>query len=276
MTTITAVNPPPANLIKPNMTLTGRSEYLKWVNDSLKMNLQKVEEMCTGTAYCQFMHVLFPESIVLKRVRWFANSDHQYMDNFKILQKAFAELQVKKLIPLERLVKGNFMENYDFLVWFKVFYDANFQEWPPGYDAKEIREAAIAARPSSTVPTKTPDTLHAPRNTPTRDQSNVSPLSAAVSSAESSLRNKMNETQQSLRQLQIENTKVTKERDELKAHLDFSYREVERVNYSLSAVREYCTENMEMQPEILKIILAISYQMPEGNQSADYNFDETH
>ena len=31
------------------------------------------------------------------------------------------------------------MENYDFLVWFKVFYEANFQEWPPGYDAKEVR-----------------------------------------------------------------------------------------------------------------------------------------
>lgn len=48
---------------------------------------------------------LFLESIVLKRVRWFANSDHQYMDNFKILQKAFAELQVKKVNESNRLFR---------------------------------------------------------------------------------------------------------------------------------------------------------------------------
>ena len=31
------------------------------------------------------------------------------------------------------------MENYEFLVWFKVFYDANFVEWPVAYNANEER-----------------------------------------------------------------------------------------------------------------------------------------
>ena len=33
---------------------------LAWVNDCLDAQLAKIEEMCTGAAYCQFMDMLFP------------------------------------------------------------------------------------------------------------------------------------------------------------------------------------------------------------------------
>ena len=37
-----------------------RHHMLAWVNDSLMTNYSKVEELCTGAAYCQFMDMLFP------------------------------------------------------------------------------------------------------------------------------------------------------------------------------------------------------------------------
>ena len=37
-----------------------RHDMLAWVNDCLMSNLTKIEEMCTGAAYCQFMDMLFP------------------------------------------------------------------------------------------------------------------------------------------------------------------------------------------------------------------------
>lgn len=37
-----------------------RHEILNWINDTLRTNLTKVEELCTGSAYCQFMDMLFP------------------------------------------------------------------------------------------------------------------------------------------------------------------------------------------------------------------------
>lgn len=40
-----------------------RHDMLAWVNDCLMSNLTKIEEMCTGAAYCQFMDMLFPGSI---------------------------------------------------------------------------------------------------------------------------------------------------------------------------------------------------------------------
>ena len=35
-------------------------------------------------------------------------------------------LSVLKVIPIEKLVKGKYMENFEFVQWFKKFFDANF------------------------------------------------------------------------------------------------------------------------------------------------------
>lgn len=37
-----------------------RHDMLAWVNDCLQSSFTKVEELCTGAAYCQFMDMLFP------------------------------------------------------------------------------------------------------------------------------------------------------------------------------------------------------------------------
>ena len=44
-----------------------RHEMLAWVNDCLQTKYVKIEEMCSGSAYCQFIDMLFPSkfSIIL-------------------------------------------------------------------------------------------------------------------------------------------------------------------------------------------------------------------
>ena len=44
-----------------------RHDMLAWVNDCLMSNLTKIEEMCTGAAYCQFMDMLFPGIISINK-----------------------------------------------------------------------------------------------------------------------------------------------------------------------------------------------------------------
>uniref|UniRef100_A0A8C9BHD8 Calponin-homology (CH) domain-containing protein n=1 Tax=Phocoena sinus TaxID=42100 RepID=A0A8C9BHD8_PHOSS len=64
-------------------------DMLAWINESLQLNLTKIEHLCSGAAYCQFMDMLFPGSIALKKVKFQAKLEHEYIQNFKILQGGF-------------------------------------------------------------------------------------------------------------------------------------------------------------------------------------------
>lgn len=117
-----------------------RHDMLAWVNDCLMSNLTKIEEMCTGAAYCQFMDMLFPGSMMVKKVKYKTNLEHEYIQNFKLLQGSFKKMNVDKIIPIDKLVKGRFQDNFEFVQWFKKFFDANYQgQDMDGYNALEVR-----------------------------------------------------------------------------------------------------------------------------------------
>lgn len=50
-----------------------------------------------GAAYCQFMDMLFPGCILLKKVKFQAKLEHEYIHNFKVLQAAFKRMSVDKV-----------------------------------------------------------------------------------------------------------------------------------------------------------------------------------
>lgn len=118
-----AVNVYSTNVTTDNLS---RHDMLSWVNDCLRSQFTKIEELCTGAAYCQYMDMLFPGSVPMKRVKFRTNLDHEYIQNFKILQAAFKKMNVDKIIPIDKLIKGRFQDNFEFLQWFKKFFDANY------------------------------------------------------------------------------------------------------------------------------------------------------
>ncbi|KAH8390194.1 hypothetical protein KR200_009407 [Drosophila serrata] len=132
-----AVNVYSTNVTTENLS---RHEMLAWVNDCLKSNFSKIEELCTGAAYCQFMDMLFPNSVPLKRVKFRTNLEHEYIQNFKLLQASFKKMSVDKIIPIDKLIKGRFQDNLEFLQWFKKFFHANYKG--RDYDASAAREGA--------------------------------------------------------------------------------------------------------------------------------------
>merc|ERR1719385_429690 len=81
--------------------------------------------------------MLFPGSVPLKRVKFGTNLEHEYIQNFKLLQAAFKKLNVDKVAPVDRLVKGRFQDNFEFMQWFRKFFDANYDG--SEYDAFEMR-----------------------------------------------------------------------------------------------------------------------------------------
>lgn len=90
-----AVNVYSTNVTSDNLS---RHDMLAWVNDCLQSNFAKIEELCTGAAYCQFMDMLFPGSVPMKRIKFKTNLEHEYIQNFKILQAGFKKMNVDKVI----------------------------------------------------------------------------------------------------------------------------------------------------------------------------------
>lgn len=83
------------------------------------------------------MDMLFPNSVALKRIKFRCNQEHEFVHNFKLLQACFQKQSVRKEIPIERLIKGRFQDNFEFLQWFRKFFFANHNHRP--YDALAMR-----------------------------------------------------------------------------------------------------------------------------------------
>merc|ERR1719245_2308252 len=77
--------------------------------------------------------MLFPGCIQLKKVKFNTKLEHEYINNFKVLQNSFKSVNVDKIIPVDKLVKGRFQDNFEFVQWFKKFFDANYggEEYDP-------------------------------------------------------------------------------------------------------------------------------------------------
>eukprot|EP00092_Neocalanus_flemingeri_P007815 GFUD01008436.1.p1 GENE.GFUD01008436.1~~GFUD01008436.1.p1 ORF type:complete len:278 (-),score=91.97 GFUD01008436.1:405-1238(-) len=129
-----------------------RHDMLAWVNDCIQTKFAKIEELCSGAAYCQFMDMLFPGSVQVKKIKFNTKLEHEYLTNFKVLQASFKKMNVDKIVPVDRLVKGRFQDNFEFLQWFKKFFDANYDG--QDYDAigmrggEEVGSGGKPARPN--------------------------------------------------------------------------------------------------------------------------------
>merc|ERR1719341_2684669 len=93
--------------------------------------------------------MLFPGSVQVKKVKFNTKLEHEYITNFKVLQASFKKMNVDKIVPVDRLVKARFQDNFEFLQWFKKFFDANYGG--QDYDAIGMRggeEVGSAGKPA--------------------------------------------------------------------------------------------------------------------------------
>ncbi|XP_023248722.1 uncharacterized protein LOC111644192 [Seriola lalandi dorsalis] len=102
-----------------------RYELLAWLNETLQTGFTKVEQVCTGAAYCQLMDWLCPGSLDLSRVRFQSNNVVDCIHNYSLLQTAFRKAGVVRHIPIQALIKKNSVVALTFLQWFKTFFDKN-------------------------------------------------------------------------------------------------------------------------------------------------------
>ena len=118
-----------------------KSELIAWVNNLLCISITKVEQMASAAAYCQIMDVIYPGCIPMSKINWGAKYEHEFVNNYKLLQQAFDKQSVHKHIEVEKLIKAKYQDNLEFLQWFKRFFDLNCRGGE-GYQAIERRKGA--------------------------------------------------------------------------------------------------------------------------------------
>eukprot|EP01118_Nematostelium_gracile_P019726 TRINITY_DN925_c0_g1_i3.p1 TRINITY_DN925_c0_g1~~TRINITY_DN925_c0_g1_i3.p1 ORF type:complete len:124 (+),score=31.64 TRINITY_DN925_c0_g1_i3:1-372(+) len=75
----------------------GRVELLNWLNEFLQLDYKKIEQVCSGAAYCQLMDALYPGKVPLSKVNFNAKFDYEFTKNFQILQGVFEKCGIEKV-----------------------------------------------------------------------------------------------------------------------------------------------------------------------------------
>uniref|UniRef100_A0A670HYP6 Microtubule-associated protein RP/EB family member 3 n=1 Tax=Podarcis muralis TaxID=64176 RepID=A0A670HYP6_PODMU len=218
-----------------------------------------------GAAYCQFMDMLFPGCIHLRKVKFQAKLEHEFIHNFKVLQAAFKKMGVDKIISVERLVKGKFQDNFEFIQWFKKFFDANYdgKEYNPLL-ARQGQEVAPSPNP---VPQRTSPT--GPKNLQNPARLNVAP-SNIVRKNPPLARNGGSEADAQILELnqQLVDLKLTV--DGLEKERDFYFSK-------LRDIELICQEHESENSPIISGIIGILYATEEGfAPPEDEELDEQH
>jgi RP/EB family microtubule-associated protein len=168
------------------------------------------------------------------------------------------------VIPVEKLVKGRFQDNFEFVQWFKKFFDAN-------YDGREYDP--VAARDGlpltvnegkqtvSTKPMQRPAMRADPKPT-----AQVVPKTAAVSHSKPKVVASTNSSKSSLNgnahlnaELQQENLRLLNEANEIKTTLDGLEKERDFYFGKLRDIEVLCQEYEAEDLPVVKKILEILY-----------------
>lgn len=75
----------------------------------------------------------------MHKINWAANKTHEYVANYKILQDCFSKLHIERFIDVARLTGGRYMDNLEFMQWFKRFFEMTCAGKPSNYDAAAQR-----------------------------------------------------------------------------------------------------------------------------------------
>lgn len=114
----------------------GKVLIMQWLNElldvskldfkSLKLQISKIEQCATGSVYCAVMDALYPNTFNFAKVKWGAKHEHEFVENYKILQSAFDKNGVKRFIEVGKLVKAKYQDNLEFCQWLKAYFEKNF------------------------------------------------------------------------------------------------------------------------------------------------------
>ncbi|KAK7703710.1 microtubule integrity protein mal3 [Botryosphaeria dothidea] len=222
-----------------------RQELLAWVNNLLQLNITKVEQCGAGAVYCQIFDSIFLD-VPMSRVKFNANTEYQYLQNFKVLQNTFAKHQIDRPVRVQDLVKCKMQDNLEFLQFCKRYWD---QYYPGGdYDAPVRRKGSGAPAAAGGAP---------------RAVSSSAARKPAAGGATSVARARTPQSSAQTAALQQENNALKETVAGLERERDFYFSKLRDIELLIQNALEQDPE-LEKEDTILKSIQTILYSTEEG------------
>lgn len=183
----------------------------------------------------------------------------------------------KKVIPVEKLVKGKYQDNFEFVQWFKKFFDANFDG--KDYDAFAARDGIpLVATEGKIVPghvvkpkpgmgkpmaTVAPASKVAPKvglaGSVRPAIAKAAPIGNAAATAAAAASAAQNQLNANNVELQHENTRLLTEINELKITIDTIEKERDFYFGKLREVEVVCQEHDTENIPVIKQIMEVLY-----------------
>lgn len=107
-----------------------KNVILDWMNEDFQLQLSKIEQCATAAVYCQIIDKIYPGTFNIKKVKWNAKFDYEWMENYKVLQTAFKKNGIKKNIDVDKLIKAKYQDNLEFCQWLKKYHDLHWNGEP--------------------------------------------------------------------------------------------------------------------------------------------------
>jgi RP/EB family microtubule-associated protein len=222
-----------------------RQELVQWLNSLLQLNITKVEQCGTGAALCQVFDSIYMD-VPMSRVKFNANGDYAYIQNFKVLQNTFAKHQIDKPIPVEQLVKCKMQDNLEFLQWTKRFWDLNFPDHD--YDAVGRRKGAPVSNAGAAPAARAPASSAARRPVTT----GAAPRGVAKAAGPGTAA------------LQAENATLKETVGSLERERDFYFNKLRQIELLVQQAVDEDPELEKQEDGLIKHIQTILYTTEEG------------
>jgi microtubule-associated protein, RP/EB family len=107
-----------------------KNVILDWMNEDFQLQLSKIEQCATAAVYCMIIDKIYPGTFNIKKVKWNAKFDYEWMENYKVLQTAFKKNGIKKNVDVDKLIKAKYQDNLEFCQWLKKYHDLHWNGEP--------------------------------------------------------------------------------------------------------------------------------------------------
>jgi RP/EB family microtubule-associated protein len=106
------------------------------------------------------MDAILPGRMPLQKVNFDARLEYEYTKNYKVLTTFFENNSIDKTVDVQRLIKGKYQDNLEFLQWIKRYYDIHANQ-EDIYNAAERRENSRASKAANRANARPPAVANA-------------------------------------------------------------------------------------------------------------------